>query len=438
VPDQVRAGGSATEYAVDGVATVVSDQVRSTLRSLGVATLGGTAVHTSFLDAPNFQLEVDTHVDVSEVQVPDGPPLEFVFAGHTLPFSFNESNVGEGVIEVRDMVLHMEARDANGDLTFPNEFEAPCRMVDDDPVLHEFLICSAEDEECDPGDGNGGDDCETPPAAPANLRSTGTSENSISVAWDHGDEDRCADAFEVFVDGESDDTVTGTSHTIGGLAPETSYDVHVVGSNEHGASPASDTLTVETDGEVDPCPDPPCNGGGDLDLSFDLDGESFIRAANGTVPLSGTIDVSADVAAGTHVSELALDDTTGNFRILGFLGTQADVSFAQTADTTGTFSLADGGSISSTSEMHVTLTQVRAFGLPIGGGADCRTQTPSTIDLATPAGEGFDPFGDGGRITGDYELAPLDADECGFLGSFISLFMAGPGNTIDMQLTPTS
>lgn len=170
----------------------------------------------------------------------------------------------------------------------------------------------------------------------------------------------------------------------------------------------------------------------DLEFSFDLAGESFIGAANGTTALVGGIDARFNLATGRHTSTLTLNPTTGNFNILGFLPVTAQIEFVQTAPTTG--SLVDGR-LTSHSEMHVKLTNVLMFGLlPIGGGPNCQTTTPASIDLATPEGELFDPLS-GGRLTGTYALAGLASGQCGFLGDIISVFMAGPNNTIDLTLT---
>ena len=170
----------------------------------------------------------------------------------------------------------------------------------------------------------------------------------------------------------------------------------------------------------------------DLEFAFDLAGESFIRAANGTTRLAGGIEARFDLATGRHESTLTLQPTTGEFLILGFLPVTAHIEFTQTAPTTGT--LVDGR-LTSHSEMHVKLTNVLMGGfLPIGGGPACQTTTPASIDLATPQGELFDPLS-GGRLTGTYTLSGLAAGQCGFLGDLISLFMAGPDNTIDLTLT---
>lgn len=79
--------------------------------------------------------------------------------------------------------------------------------------------------------------------------------------------------------------------------------------------------------------------------------------------------------------------------------------------------------------MYVKLTSVKVYGFPIGGGPDCRTVTPAIIDLQ---GQGFDPFS-GSTLKGEYELPKLE--KCGQFNDWISMFTAGPGNTISLDLT---
>lgn len=167
-----------------------------------------------------------------------------------------------------------------------------------------------------------------------------------------------------------------------------------------------------------------------LDFKFNIAGNSFIGSANGNVPIKGKITAHFNLSTGTYTAELVLDPTVGTFSILGFLPTTANISFQQTAPTTGT--LIDG-KLTSKSTMNTILNSVNLFGLPIGGGPDCKTTTPSVIDLATPAGQTFNPLA-GGKLTGTYALAGLN-DQCGFLGGFISIFMAGANNTLELNLT---
>ncbi|MEU6820850.1 DUF6801 domain-containing protein [Streptomyces atriruber] len=189
--------------------------------------------------------------------------------------------------------------------------------------------------------------------------------------------------------------------------------------------PADQNKTLHTI-QVEPAPTDP--GGDPVPLSYGIKGSSFIKAANGTTPLLGGIDTRYDPGKGTFDADLRLDPTSGRFTLLGFLPATADIAFEQTARTTGTLDTA--GSLKSHSEMYVKLTGVSTFGLPIGGGPNCRTVEPAKIDLT---GEGRFQPDKGGRLKGTYTLPGLK--DCGGFNDMISAFTAGPGNTIDMDLS---
>ncbi|NGN65984.1 hypothetical protein G5C51_19060 [Streptomyces sp. A7024] len=195
--------------------------------------------------------------------------------------------------------------------------------------------------------------------------------------------------------------------------------------NEDATEPTDPTESTQPTESTEPTE----SGGGGIPYNFNLKGNSFIKAANGNTPLSGSINTLYDLDKGTFTADLKLNPTTGSFSILGFLPTQTDIKFVQTAKTTGT--LDETGTMASHSEMDVYLTSVRPFGIPIGGGEKCKTTEPSKIDLK---GTNFVPNKGGKLTTASYKLAGLN-DQCGMLGGIISAFMAGDGNTIDMDLT---
>ena len=173
--------------------------------------------------------------------------------------------------------------------------------------------------------------------------------------------------------------------------------------------------------------------GDGIQVDLDLEGETFIKASNGTVPLTGSLAAELELATGMFEADLDLDPTSGDFRIFRFfrkIRAEADIEFEQVEPTTGT--LSTDGVLESESRMYILLPDVRLsiFGhsFSIGGGEECRTSEPVTINLE---GEDFDPF-EGGHVSGVYELPPLE--NCGGFGDIISLLMAGPGNTIDLEL----
>ncbi|MFG2003295.1 DUF6801 domain-containing protein [Spirillospora sp. NPDC048911] len=171
---------------------------------------------------------------------------------------------------------------------------------------------------------------------------------------------------------------------------------------------------------------------GVLKYGFTLGGKSLIKNANGTVPLKGTIGVDVDGATGAINGDLFLGKTSGQMNILGFLPVTAEVDFEQIGKTVGTYA---GGEIATTSTMNIKMPNFLVFGaIPIGGGANCKTSEPSVIKLTSPAGQFFNPKAGGKLGTADYKIAPIK--DCGALEGILSLFAAGTGNTIDLDLTP--
>ncbi|MFI6096304.1 fibronectin type III domain-containing protein [Lentzea sp. NPDC051213] len=67
----------------------------------------------------------------------------------------------------------------------------------------------------------GGD--EEPPTTPGNLRSTGTTSSSVSLAWDASTDNVGVTGYEVYNGSTLAATVTGTTATVANLKPDTAY-----------------------------------------------------------------------------------------------------------------------------------------------------------------------------------------------------------------------
>ncbi|MGP9022336.1 glycosyl hydrolase family 18 protein [Streptomyces sp. BR1] len=92
-----------------------------------------------------------------------------------------------------------------------------------------------------------------PPTAPTNLRSTGRSSTSVSLAWDASTDNVGVVAYDVYRDGTLSQTVPGTTlaATVGGLTPATSYTFIVRARDAaDNASAASGALAVTTDDQA--------------------------------------------------------------------------------------------------------------------------------------------------------------------------------------------
>ncbi|MGH8775185.1 MAG: glycosyl hydrolase family 18 protein [Jiangellaceae bacterium] len=66
-----------------------------------------------------------------------------------------------------------------------------------------------------------------PPSVPGSLRSTGKTATSVSLAWNASTDNVGVTGYDVFRNGSLLITVTGTTHTVGGLTPNTTYTFRV-------------------------------------------------------------------------------------------------------------------------------------------------------------------------------------------------------------------
>lgn len=180
------------------------------------------------------------------------------------------------------------------------------------------------------------------------------------------------------------------------------------------------------------------DGGGEVEVPYALTGSTLIKKAYGDVDLSGAINAMLNLATGDFTADLSLEPTSGSFRILyGWkrVTAEADIEFETVGETTGNL---NGGALTAETQMYIKLPTVKmsifGWSLPVGGGDECRTSEPVSIQLNTPEGESFDPLGTGGNLTGTYDLPGLE--NCGGLTDLLNVFMAGSGNTIDLSLTP--
>ncbi len=174
-----------------------------------------------------------------------------------------------------------------------------------------------------------------------------------------------------------------------------------------------------------------------LEIVLEANGNTFIAANGGTLPLTGDIVSILDLATGLFTGDLLLEPTEGSFEVIrGWqkLKATAEVEFEPVQATEGSLV---NGTLTATSRAFVKIPKVytKFFGLkiPLGGGDNCRTVEPVSFTVQSPDGEVFQPLG-GGRVAGSYELPALE--KCGLLTSILSGKLAGPDNTIELNLTP--
>lgn len=176
----------------------------------------------------------------------------------------------------------------------------------------------------------------------------------------------------------------------------------------------------------------------DVDVSFNVMGDTLIAKGPGTAELSGTLDAALSESDGTLSADLGLDDTSATFPLIGtFLSTSVNMSFVQEGDISGTFG---AGQVTADTEMFIHLDDIYlnifSLSIRIGGGVDCATQDAVTMALASSAEETFDPLTSGGTLSAVYEMPKME--NCGALTFITNSILAGEDNTVDLTLTQVS
>ncbi|WP_049571146.1 glycosyl hydrolase family 18 protein [Nonomuraea sp. SBT364] len=137
--------------------------------------------------------------------------------------------------------------------------------------------------------GGGGDDTEAP-SVPGNLRSTGVTSSSVSLAWNASTDNVAVTGYEVYRGSTLVSTVTGTTHTDTGLSADTAYTYTVRARDAAGnRSAASTAVTARTSQGG--------GGGGDKVLGYFVQWGVYQRAYH-----VKNIDTSGSAAKLTHIN----------------------------------------------------------------------------------------------------------------------------------------
>ncbi len=97
-------------------------------------------------------------------------------------------------------------------------------------------------------DGPGGGSDTQAPTAPGNLRSTGKTSSSVSLAWNASTDNVGVTSYDIYSGSNQVLSVSGTSATVSGLSPSTAHTFTVRARDAAGnTSPASNAVSVTTD-----------------------------------------------------------------------------------------------------------------------------------------------------------------------------------------------
>ncbi len=134
-----------------------------------------------------------------------------------------------------------------------------------------------------------------------------------------------------------------------------------------------------------------------LKVRYPVNGSTFLKAANATVPLG-----------------------PGALR--------STVAFIQDGPTTGKVDLSTGA-VTTMSNITLQITNLTVAGLPVPVGPSCESATPASVALASQPGFSIV---NGGTVSGTYTVPPFAG--CGLITPVLNLTITGPGNTITLTL----
>jgi hypothetical protein len=163
-----------------------------------------------------------------------------------------------------------------------------------------------------------------------------------------------------------------------------------------------------------------------ITATYPVTGSTFISKLNTTITVGpGTLVSTLDTTTSALTGTLTLPPATGTFKILGIPIT-ATTQFVQSGTATGTLT---NGVVTTTAQVTVKLTSLKAAGIPIPLGSRCQTSTPASITLTSQAG--FNLL-NGGNLAGTYTIPQFS--HCGLATLLINLTIPGAGNTITLTL----
>jgi len=166
-----------------------------------------------------------------------------------------------------------------------------------------------------------------------------------------------------------------------------------------------------------------------LKVRYPVNGSTFLKAANATVPLGpGALRSRVNLTTGAVTASLNLPPATGSFKELGLIPVTATVAFIQNGPTTGTVDL-NTGAVTTMSSITLQITSLSVGGLPVPVGPSCESATPASVALASQPGFSIV---NGGTVSGTYTVPPFAG--CGLITPVLNLTITGPGNTITLTL----
>ena len=166
-----------------------------------------------------------------------------------------------------------------------------------------------------------------------------------------------------------------------------------------------------------------------MKVAYSARGFLTVRGSRLRVPVSGEFRVRADTGSGSFTGDLALDPASAERGVLGVRLMRATVRIVTVAPVAG--EIDEAGRMSATVTVDAVLETIRVLGWTVLRGGSCRTSAHAVVPLRSEPGFSMER---GGRVTGVYDRPPFTG--CGRLTPLVNLLIAGPGNTVVIDLVP--
>lgn len=141
IPGEAEVGVPTGDFFIDAIATV-SEESWNGLNFVGTTTLQGSVAAGSRISGPGIGLDLTVPMDITELSLPtESGAFDTEASGSTPSLSFSESNIGDIEVTVGDLVMSLEPRDQNGQLTGLGPFESECSLnAGQNPLLQTITV----------------------------------------------------------------------------------------------------------------------------------------------------------------------------------------------------------------------------------------------------------------------------------------------------------
>ena len=164
------------------------------------------------------------------------------------------------------------------------------------------------------------------------------------------------------------------------------------------------------------------------EIGYRVQGFLTVRKDSLRVPLNGSLTLHVDAESRMFSGDLVLDQSAISRAFLGARIFSATVQIEAGSVIGGTD---HEGRMYATVKVDASIAAVRAAGLTLISGGSCRTATHAVVPLHSEPGFNLER---GGRLTGAYQRPPFTG--CGWITPLVNLLVAGPGNTVVIDLIP--